>query len=103
MTELETKLTAEVASLKEELAILRMALFGKKSERVIGSDDQLEFDLGLASTAPEQPKEEASTKSRKSRKSNKQKATKNPIKSKLTNNLKKSCNDHSESSFDRKL
>ena len=41
MTQLETKLTKENEILREELAILKKALFGPKSERIVSSDAQL--------------------------------------------------------------
>lgn len=77
MTELVKKLSKRVDSLsdennrlKEELAILKKALFGQKSERIISSDAQLEFDLGITSEEA-QPVEPEKSKVRKSRKGKK--------------------------------
>ena len=67
MTDLETKLTRENELLREELSILKKALFGKKSERIISTDAQLEFDLGVVSEALENPKEESKPKAKKGR------------------------------------
>jgi transposase len=74
MTELVEKLTEKVdvlsgenERLKEENAILKKALFGQKSERIVSSDAQLEFDLGDSANEPPPASPEGS-KSRKSRK-----------------------------------
>ena len=69
MTQLETKLTKENEILREELAILKKALFGPKSERIVSSDAQLELDLGLSATVSEPlPEKESTSKSNKGRK-----------------------------------
>ena len=77
MTELAEKLNKRVNSLsdengrlKEEIAILKKALFGQKSERIISSDAQLELDLGVDGVEPpaSEPEESKTRKSRKGKK-----------------------------------